>query len=587
MKKGLLIGMLLLLCVAAAGAWFIHWRSSSAKQFEVNRFLEIRNTLAAGDARKAFELLQNRPYPFGGVTDQDWTSLELSVLEQVEPIQSSRLTALYWRAPETFANHERATLAVARVLLSAKDFDNLKKLRTSWIGREKSAIEWYKLDTDALIVSGRKAEAIKVLASTELPGREDAERLLRLAMISDDASGEKMNYLRAALQADPACAQAHSMLALLHESRRELPQAHHYFSQAFAAQPQSGYYRDQLAEFYRRYGKYDQAYLVWSAGLAEETPIDFIALKTLFWNRMLRGASLPDLTTRGDLSALVEFVEALPAGSQWDDERFSKVPESRRFQQSRPEIFWLKLFSALKKGEDDKALALLTYNPFQKHSWNPHLERSLLRILVYRTTGDLNFPLAANLRVENSPSAPHEFFREIDRYTGANRAAIPENLRALLDSPHALAAAFLASGWRQAALELSQNQELTAQLPAWYAYELGRALWVNHGLKPALEFAAKVESLAAGQLLKGELLLAQGQTRPALALLRAAHQHPDASLKSKTALLLAIALASDGDKVEAARILAEHEEAGATPAGRALLDRLAVGVKVGAVHSIP
>lgn len=588
MKKGILLGVFTLACVVALSVGFLIWRSKSAKQVEVRRFQEIKTALQAGQFAQAEQLLQQRPAA-GAVPERDWAALEIAVLSEMEPTPLHRLTALYWRVPEAFANQERATLLVGRALLAARDLENLKKLRVQWFGRESLKTDWYQLDIDALLASGRKSEAEKVLSLTQLPGAADAERLTRLAILkSPEAPAEAARLLQAAVAADPKNPRSRSLRAQFLEGKKEYSGALAEYSAALAAEPGNDFYRDQLGEFYRRYGKYDEALQVWSAGLTQEAPKDFLILKSLFWSRMVRplreNVSAP---AGGDLAALVEFIQAMPGGYNWNETAFATVPEARRFEQTRPEVFWLKLFSALKQGDESKALGILIYNPFQEHSWNPELERALLRILVYRSSGVLKFPLATKVRLQANTSSPHVFFQELNRWTGSRKEQLPPEVRSLLDGPNAFAAAFLAAGWREAALQLGREQKLTADLPGWYPYELGLAILINHGPARATDFARRSNALPAVQLMESELLLARGKSREAIDLLKRSAPALPASLAPRAALILAVGLIAQEQFSEAEEILQNHPALLQTDPGRDLLQKLTERKQAAKARPIP
>lgn len=80
-------------------------------------------------------------------------------------------------------------------------------------------------------------------------------------------------------------------------------------------------YRDQLAEFYRRYDRLDLAVQTWGQDL-DDRSADFIWLKALFWSKVATPTSLDSATPAdlyGALAPLVMYLQDLPQHTFWDE----------------------------------------------------------------------------------------------------------------------------------------------------------------------------------------------------------------------------------------------------------------------------
>jgi hypothetical protein len=570
-NKGIISGIITLVCVAVLSAGFIAWRSYSARSGELAQFNSAKQALASGHPDQALTIISIHR-SFGAIPRKEWADLELSALEQSTPPSIPQLTTIYFRDPTRLATHEKAILIVARAMLDSRDLPNLKKLRQSWMGKETQKVEWYQIDTDALILSGRTEQARKVLTGTRLPGTADAERLLRLATLeATNGNQTVLAHLEQAVAANPKNAKVRSLRGTLFEKNREFDKARAEYVAALGAEPDNDFYRDQLGEFYRRYGKYDQALETWGAGANNGK--DFLQLKTLFWGRMVRPVE-PSITSggSGDLSALVHFVSTMPAGSAWDQDAFNRLIEARRFEATRQEVFWLKLVSALNRGEEDIALTLLTYNPFQEHSWHPDLERALLRTLVFRVSGELKYPMALNVKFKAPPEGNrHQYFELLDRYTGKKAADLPKELRAFLKTRGALSAPFIAAGWREAGLRLIGDE--MAAGPEWFQYELAQANLANYGSEKALQFIARQPQATALDELKGEILLAERKPLDAIPLLKKSAGE-NSAIGARAALALSVAYIAQHNLPQAEQILRNNALALGSDPGKQLLARI-------------
>jgi len=122
--------------------------------------------------------------------------------------------------------------------------------------------------------------------------------------------------------------------------------------------------------------------------------------------------------------------------------------------------------------------------------------------------------------VSATPAADrHQFFIALDQYgraeaEGAN-TPLPADLTALLKGPDVFSAAFVAAGWREAAIQLYSGGNPSAY-PDWFAYGLGQDLRANRGSQAALDFLATRTATPDIELLRAEILMTSGKTQEAL-----------------------------------------------------------------------
>ena len=167
----------------------------------------------------------------------------------------------------------------------------------------------------------------------------------------------------------------------------------------------------------------------------------------------------------------------------------------------------------LKAGQEDEAMKLIELNRFRPASWHPELESALLRVLIWRKTGEMKFPASVNFPASATPPKPHPpLFDQIDLCARNPKDPMPDDLNRLLRSPNVCAAVFLAGGWTEAALRLPHNKVIPDGFPEWVAVEFTQAYRLNRGNRPALIFAFRQKKPSpALNLLVGEILLADGQ----------------------------------------------------------------------------
>lgn len=502
---------------------YLHREKYSPEQEKLDQ-AEAERLLNAKQPKPALAIIDKYQQRFAsdGEVPQKW--VELFVKGSVATQSPERILWLYEQYPRAVEKNEDAALVVADVLIKIARTNDYVELREKWKGREGRPEIWFVLDADKQLIDGDRAAAIAFLNTKSFEGSKDIPRLIRLALLSVEENPRmSWEYLTEAYQKDPENPEVRSYRARLLEAVGKTPLALTEYLAAARLAPESIVMRDQLAEFYRRHGRYKLALKVWEDGL--DNPLsDFVWLKSWFWTRMATPTEFKfdaSKVPQGELKPLIEFLLSLKPDQFWDTEKFEAVTDGNRFLQGQQATFWLRLAQALKDGKDDKALELLQYNHFNPVSWNSELETLLKRVLTYRKSGtlvldssqtkDLAKAAADEQGVTPLADQRHPFFTELEslaaKQAADGKVEIPAELLALIKSNEAFSASFLATGWLQAALELNKDTILPEDMPDWFAYGLTQALRYNQGNLQALDFATKQKQTPALTLLIGELLI--------------------------------------------------------------------------------
>ena len=157
----------------------------------------------------------------------------------------------------------------------------------------------------------------------------------------------------------------------------------------------------------------------------------------------------------------------------------------------------------------------------------------------------------------------------------AGRAAVPADLDALLRGPDAFAAAFLAVGWREAALRLCNPKKVSPAEPAWFAYGLAQCLRVNRRPASALDFLANQKPDPTLKLLAAEIKIQTGDSPAGLADL-ALLAPQNSAVGFRASYILALANVDAKKFAEAKKWVLQNPQLAADLLGRELLANLAV-----------
>jgi len=510
MKKTLLLITFVACTIGGSIAAIVFWRAHVVVKLEERAF-ECANKLLQGERpQEALAVINEQPR---SDTKHRWSKVELDAL--VAAGQIPQLAKIYSRTPQRLLASESASLLVARAFLAAHQRDELVKLRAAWRGRELRQELWLALDADQLDSIGKNHEAEQLLQTKKFVGEAEATRLVRLALHAANRNlYEAWTLLDRAYAVDPRNPEIRSFRADILESIHKPAEARVEYVAALVADPKNPLTRDALAEFYRRQGSYDLALQTWREAKGLSAP-DFIMLKEAFWSRVIQTSTSPVSHPQipGALTPLVDFIQSLPAGNFWDADAFARLPQNTLFARERQEIFWLQLIDMLNAGQEKQAAEFLRVNRFRSRSWQPELQASLAAILKFRAHQPL---VAADGLFIGEPGEGHQFFGQLDtlvkRQSSQNgNTAVPPDLAAILYGKNAFSAAFLAAGWREAAIALSRPPAAD-QTPVWFTYGIAQSIRFNRGNAAALEYLAKAPSTVELVGLRGELLLAEKHT---------------------------------------------------------------------------
>lgn len=539
------------------------WRELVVGRQEQRHTQAAQKLLSRGRAVEAIGVLR-KSAPTAGTKELERAGL-------VALGDTARLAALWRLDPKTFERDEHAATLAARGLLQAKDYTAAAALQKSWTGRTQHPAWWLCVEADGLLAQRKTQEARKLLNAQRFPGPDDAGRLLRLALLSgiQTPAGRQRAWgcLEQAIAVAPKDADVRSFRAQLLEAAGRVGEARVEYVAAHLAAPRSPIHCDNLAEFYRRRGEYSQALATWDQGLWQ-SPADFLRVRSLFWHRMALPApptdpkaSVPD--PPGPAQALGQHLASLPTERFFDPERFNGLPEAPGYAERYPEVIYLELTQCLKNNTYGRAATLLG-KLRGAASWNPALERGLGQLLR-RQGQSLALPVAP-------AGERHPYFVALD----AGQPSDPALKRLLDDKKHAVAAAYLAGGWWEAALRLAPTNADLSAFPGWYAYGMAQALREARGPEQALAFIrAQTRPSAALQLCRAELLIAtdkRAEARPELARLVALNEPAG----YRAACLKALDELESGAPERAQQTILTRTDLSSSVTGKELLARIAM-----------
>lgn len=285
---------------------------------------------------------------------------------------------------------------------------------------------------DKWIREGKLADAKGWLVSQNFEGKEDAPRLLRLALLEfNERPAAAQALLGVALDTDPHNVAFYLEAASKLEKEQRVRLAQEVYQKAIALEPDNPKLYDALAEFYLKNNLQDLAFLTWEKALA--------------------------LPHGKELLPKVNFYAAVVKGSE-------------DYQATRPlEAKWLRVLQALADAHYDQAENLIKNGPEQL--LRPDLEESILLALNYRKS-----------RVLPTPSFLPQTPLQKELFTKAK-------LKHLLKSPEIFTALLLDSGWDSAALRLNRYETLPEKYPTWLATQLVHATQRVKGVEAAYLFA--------------------------------------------------------------------------------------------------
>jgi len=555
-------------------------------------FQKAKLYLDNDEPKEALEIVHQYRREIERNTEEGRRWLNLFIRASEELNDATQLIILYQYRPEAFTAHEKASLIVGDALILTGKSDEYEELRKKWKGRESKPHEWFVLDTDKLLLDGRRREAIEMLKSKSFEGKEDVSRLVRLALLHVSEDPKKAwDYLTEANRKDPTNPNIRTYRARLLEMVNKPELALSEYVGAMQADRDNVFLKDQLADFYIRQKLFPQALDVWQSVLNDPEATDTIWLKALFWSRI---ASPIDFSwssgtiPQGTLKPLLEYLIHLKPWQFWDTYQFDQIPNSHKYLNTQQAAFWLRLLSMLKNFKEEEARQLLQFNPFSGQPWNPELELALKRILSYRQRRNLNLedermPLtpiekATIGRRPSNPDTP-DLFHQLNEWAEKQKKEpqinLPAELHNLLTGKSAFAAALLASGWFNAALEMQQQKVLPADYPPWVALGFTQALRFVKGNLEALEFATLQNQTPQLELLIGELMIAEESPEAGLEQLRKLEGRQDAIGKRAT-WLISLVYIDQGDYEKAKEAVNSNALLAGDVLGKEVLARIAL-----------
>ena len=546
MKRSLtLLGVIFALGIG--GVWGIKaWRQVVLARQEQRAFAKAEDLLKNGEPYPALVLQQTQARPNSSL---DWAGVQLRALVGIRDL--GRLSQIYEREPSRVLTNEEASLLVARGYNHSRRSADAEKLRKAWRNRETDKAAWLVFDSDALILSGKPKDAEKLLRSQTLPGKEDSIRLTRLAiLVAKTNLTAAWQLLGQAVELAPQDADIRLFRGQLMEGVGRMDAARFEYASAVICRTNDAFVRDELAEFYRRRGNYPLAIQTWTEAMPTNAP-DYFWLKAGFWSKMVSPTRLDaSVVPPGGLRTISQWLVGLPTGQFFETNAFTRSADFERLRGQRQELYWLQLAELLLNGQEAAALETLGFNKLRPNSWEPDLEVALLRILQYRSKANpQKFP-TKSLKVSFAGLNPvggtnqHQFFIDLAQAAASeaagNKNAVSPELDAVLMGPDAFAAAFLAAGWREAALLLHSGTHPTVVHPMWLSYGLAEALRSNRSPQAALEFLSTQPKAPELELLAGEILIQLGKGDDGLARLRPIASSPSA-VGQRASYILALA----------------------------------------------
>ena len=522
-SRWLFIVLFLLVLGGASVVGVLAWKKFVVRNQDSRFYTQAQTYLNQHRSIPALSVIdqRNRTVKKQSAADREkWLDLETEALGQAE--QVARLSEMYRSSPEDYYDNEKRGLIMGRAILHSQDLDAFDKFRAGWKNKESNQPAWFVLDGDALLLKGKRADAIKWFNSRSFPGPADSDRLMRLAVLDipyDTPNAWK--YLDQAAVGDPTNADVRLFRGQLFENFGQLSQASIEYTAAFLANTNNTQMRDRLASFFRRHDNYDLAVKVWMDGVNSSATSDELWLNALFWTRVShyvqfdwKNATLPI----GDLQPLLEYLINLPPGKFWDDAAFEKMTQARRYTSDQQCVFWLKLIATLQAKNYDDASRMLQFNKFRSQSWNVDLESVLMRILYYRKTGELKFPVGVNLPLNTAAAGTRNpFLEKLDSLSRNTSEKVPADMDRLLRSDSIFAIIFLTHGWFEAALQMPPPAVMPADYPDWIVYGFAQAYYRNHGADAALQYIAKQTATPSLEVFSGEILIDSKQVDAGIA----------------------------------------------------------------------
>ncbi|MEO1857456.1 MAG: hypothetical protein ABGY95_08870 [Rubritalea sp.] len=571
-----IISILCIGCALLGGAFWggLIWRDYIREERAVLLINEIQQLVDSGKKQEALHrLVRERPLQLPEHLEKKWWQLELDMVVSLRDL--SRQEVMINKSPDVLTHNEEASLLWARHLLHLRKSHEYDDVRQSWSGREKAKSKWFFLDVDALLVKGEKDAAVDLLASVSFTGRDEQQRKIYLALFQSETIADAWELLSEAYEIAPNNAEVRTFSANILESLGNMAGAQSEYVAALVCDPENPLFRDNLAEFYRRQGNLAMAIQTWRAN-PDESSYDYIWIKLYFWSKVFTGVGtkLPKMH-KSPSTPLELALRKLPKGSYWSDSIEKEALSLTGNVAAERLICWLRIIHDLQNKRYTKVLKDLQSDRGNAASQDPILAQSLVRILEYQLTGsshDISLP-------KSILADQHDFIRRLfeAKLLKQNHEETPIEVDpdvAFIGTPHALTAAFLASGWMQVALSLNQ-QNTASDLPPWFTYALTQAYRHCDGEDAAIRFAEKQDPSSVLTCLLGELYIAAGENDKGLQTLEIISSKEDAA-GYRAAWLLTMASLERNELQKAGEYLKIHKKLRESPEGKAIAARIAL-----------
>lgn len=495
--RGLRVYLAILVSVLFVFFGVIYWPSEKLKNVAANsenydEFEDLQ--LAESHFRKAqyddvLALMMRHEYSIGAKSDigEEW--LDLLVNTSEKNLDVPQLVLINEHFPEALRKNEKASLLVAESYLMNGQENNYEALRKQWIGEESNPGAWRMLDSDHLLTQGKYEHCHKLLELLSLEGKEEVNRLVRLALLNSvENPEESLKLLSKASQMDPRDLDIYIYEVKLLEKLGRDQDALGIYKKALVENPRSIFLNDQLANFYMQHHQFKEALATLKNALnvvskEDEAIREEVLVKAIFLEKMLQGKKTewaPYASSNGQLKPLISYLLHLDQDKFVDEVAFSKLVLKQHYLEKNQVTYWLQLLDALKKNDHEKALTLIHESPFKEISYNPDLELAFLQALNFEKTGSL-LPLQHAKHHAENP-----LLKSI-----LESKDLSDDIQSLLLSKEAFSSLTLASGWTEAAIDLHQLDYIPYNFPSSVAFDFTEALRKNRGDPSALDFASK------------------------------------------------------------------------------------------------
>lgn len=482
---------------------------------------------------------------------------------------------------------EQADLLLARHALGAGDDKRYELLREKWVKNSAFADLWFLVEADRMIQSGHPHSARSHLSSTTLPGKVDALRLARLALLDAGDPRQALHQINRGLEADPHNAELFSFRAQLVEAAGRPAEARVDYVTALLCNPRNPFHHDVLARFYLRQGNPTLAVDTWSA-LWAESGLGVYAFKAWFWARLsatpISAKSFSSNSQRWN--EVFESARSLRPHQFWNRE-LTKASRRIPNQAKRPEWAWLNLLQTLHGRPESATLMEILGTESSEgtaaHSLNAPARAMapdlvvMLRACALARSNDPD-PFAYH-RIRLQTTSEHPFKEEFNRW--AREQMPPSEARSFeswLARPDAVIASFLAEGWSGAAVSLGGEERFqpSIEIPAWLDYSYAKALEISRGSGPASAWLqSRPTRTLPAELLMGELLVDEGSLQEGVSSLKKVARSNSYSA-GRAAWTLALMALEQGNVDTARRWVTQSPALADTARGKEILARAAL-----------